>query len=156
KVRFRPEYVKIEADVAQGLAPEDPNGKPVSKLPDNLQYRVEKRGDRRYGYLRIRSFEVASATTFVNEVQDILGKLDAGDGLIIDVRGNGGGRIEAGERLLQLFTPHVIQPEGVQFLSTWGTRRIVDSPRFEQWKPSLSRTELTGEAFSDALPLRQR
>jgi C-terminal processing protease CtpA/Prc len=158
KLRLRPEYVKLEAQVTEGLSPEDPNDprKPVSRLPDNLQYSLQERGDERYGYLRIRSFDVPSAAALVEEVMDILDKLDARDGLIIDVRGNGGGKIEAGERLLQLFTPHVIQPEGVQFLSTPGTRRIVESATFAQWEPSLSLTEQTGEAFSDALPLRKR
>jgi C-terminal processing protease CtpA/Prc len=158
KLRFRPEYVRIEAQVAEGREPpeEGPEGEPVSTLPDHLQYRVYEREDRRYGYLRIRSFDVPSVGEFTTEVQRILGEMKAPDGLIIDVRGNGGGKIEAGERLLQLFTPQVIQPEGVQFLSTWGTRRIVEGPSFERWQPSLSRTELTGEAFSGALPLRDR
>jgi C-terminal processing protease CtpA/Prc len=158
KLRLRPEYVKVEAQVAEGLSPEDPNDprRPVSRLPEYLQYSLQERGDQRYGYLRIRSFDVPSATALVQEVQDILEQLDARDGLIIDVRGNGGGKIEAGERLLQLFTPHVIQPEGVQFLSTPGTRRIVESATFAQWEPSLSLTEQTGETFSDALPLRKR
>jgi Peptidase family S41 len=159
KLRFRPEYMAIEALAAKGLAlpAEGPKQEPVSELPDFLQYRVEVRDGRRYGYLRIRSFGVPSVAQFVQEVQDILVKMKAHDGLIIDVRGNGGGRIEAGERLLQLFTPHAIQPEGVQFLSTWGTRKIVDQDDFDlgRWKPSLSRSERTGEAFSSALPLRE-
>jgi hypothetical protein len=158
KARFRPKYMLLEAQVAQGGPPPDegPDHEPVSALPDHLQWWVYERDGRRYGHLRIRSFDVPSVSAFVDEVKDILRKMEARDGLIIDVRGNGGGRIEAGERLLQLFTPHAIQPEGVQFLSTWATRRIVQEGSFERWQRSLSRSELTGEEFSSALPLRAR
>ena len=158
KVRFRPQYMQIEAQVAAGLPPPDegPAQEPVSTLPDHLQYWWYDREGRRYGYLRIRSFDVPSVPAFVDEVQRILIEMKAHDGLIIDVRGNGGGKIEAGERLLQLFTPRMIQPEGVQFLSTWATRRIVQAASFRRWEESLRRTEFTGEAFSGALPLRDR
>jgi hypothetical protein len=158
KARFRPRYMRIEARVAAGLPPldEGEEDEPVSGLPDPLQYWVYDRDGRRYGHLRIRSFDVPSVPEFVREVQDILGRMNARDGLIIDVRGNGGGKIEAGERLLQLFTPRVIQPEGVQFLSTRATRTMTRKGTFRRWQRSLSRTELTGEAFSGALPLRTR
>ena len=40
------------------------------------------------------------------------------NGLIIDVRNNGGGDIWAGESLLQLFTPNHIKPELFGFINT--------------------------------------
>ena len=40
------------------------------------------------------------------------------DGLIVDVRGNGGGVVLNGELILQLLTPRPINPEPVQFLNT--------------------------------------
>ena len=39
-------------------------------------------------------------------------------GLIVDVRGNGGGLIYASEFTLQTLTPRPIQPEPVQFINT--------------------------------------
>jgi hypothetical protein len=40
------------------------------------------------------------------------------DGLILDVRGNGGGTIVAGEELLQTMTPAVIAPERFHLINT--------------------------------------
>ena len=57
-----------------------------------------------YGYIRIFTFSVPNATAFVDEFARLAGLLPD-DGLIIDVRGNGGGLIYAAEQLLQLLTP---------------------------------------------------
>jgi C-terminal processing protease CtpA/Prc len=56
------------------------------------------------GYLRIFHFEAEDARRVRCEVLRLVEALPQ-EGLIIDVRGNGGGYIENGERLLQLFTP---------------------------------------------------
>jgi hypothetical protein len=70
-----------------------------------------------FGYIRIRSFNVNDPNPFVQEFVRLAESLPA-EGLIIDVRGNGGGHIFASEGLLQTLTPKRIQPELTQFINT--------------------------------------
>ena len=85
-----------------------------TSLPTTLRARAVETPHGRFGHLRIFSFKVHDADGFVAEVARLLGRLPQ-DGLIIDVRGNGGGLIHAAEQLLQLFTPKQIEPETAQF-----------------------------------------
>ncbi|MDA0159771.1 S41 family peptidase [Solirubrobacter ginsenosidimutans] len=148
KTRFYPEAMARERGARTDLRV------PVeSSFPDNLDFRLINRGDRRYGHLRLYSFEVEAETEFVYEVRRLLTRARPDAGLIIDVRGNPGGRIAAAERLLQLFTPSRVHPAGVQFLTTAGTQKLARRPEFSEWKPSLERSSRTGEDLSDALPL---
>ena len=64
-----------------------------------------------YGYIRIATFDVPDDQAFVEEFIRLVAQLSA-RGLIIDVRGNGGGLVLAGERLLQCLTPRRIDPAG--------------------------------------------
>ena len=75
-------------------------------------------------------------------------------GLIIDMRGNAGGQITAGERLLQLFTPRRIVPTRFQFRVNSRTRRMVSAwSYFERWKQSFDEALITGEPFSQGFPI---
>jgi hypothetical protein len=72
-------------------------------------------------------------------------------GLIIDVRGNGGGFIELAESLLQLLTPREITPEPYQFISSPLTLEMTRStfdPDVKRWESSLSESISTGSIFS--------
>ena len=61
--------------------------------------------------MRIVTFNVGSDVAFVNRSFQLIGLPEMPKtGLIIDVRSNGGGLIWAGERLLQLLTPRMIEP----------------------------------------------
>jgi hypothetical protein len=124
-----------------------------SALPDALQFRTVPgpRGD--LGYLRIRTF-VVPVFEFRDEVRRILGLLPQ-NGLIIDVRGNGGGRIAAGELILQLFTPRRIEPERLHFINTPLTLEAASRPGsgLEPWRESIAEAVETGSPFSDGLPL---
>jgi hypothetical protein len=79
------------------------------------------------------------------------------DGLIIDVRGNGGGKIRAGERLLQLFTPRRIQPELFEFINTPLNLEICkQAPKeweLERWMKSIAEAVETGAIYSMGFPL---
>ena len=68
-----------------------------------------------FGYVRIATFNVESERKYINEFIRIISKL-CQKGLILDVRGNGGGLIYFGERMLQLFTPRPIDPARFSFL----------------------------------------
>jgi len=70
-----------------------------------------------YGYIRIFTFSVNDPEAFIDEFIRLSGLLPY-EGLIVDVRGNGGGHIHASEGLLQVLSPYEITPEPTQFINT--------------------------------------
>lgn len=111
-----------------------------------------------YGYLRLFTFMVDDDQQFLDEILRLL-KLLPQTGLILDVRGNAGGLITAAERLLQLFTPHPIEPEKAQFMSSPLLRElcrrnapspIVPQIDLQDWVPSLLRAPVSGTTYSTA------
>jgi hypothetical protein len=110
-----------------------------------------------FGHLRIFTFSVDDPDGFLKEFVRLAALLPQ-NGLIVDVRDNGGGHIFASEFLLQTMTPRRIDPEPVQFLSTPLNLRIcrrhADDPTGQidlgPWFPSLDTSTETGQAFSCA------
>jgi len=75
-------------------------------------------------------------------------------GLILDVRGNGGGYINFGERILQLLTPKPIVPEPFHFLSTALTHGMASANGWlAQWSEPIGQAIETGASFSQGFPL---
>jgi C-terminal processing protease CtpA/Prc len=113
---------------------------------------------REFGYIRLFSFDVDDPDEFVREFARVL-KSDGfpQEGLIIDVRSNGGGKIRAGERLLQLFTPRRIKPELFEFLNTPLNLEICRlAPKswfLSQWADSIAEAVVTGATYSSGYPL---
>ena len=105
-----------------------------------------------YGYIRIATFDVEDDQLFINEFIRLVGKLNQ-NGLIIDVRGNGGGLILAGERLLQCLTPKRIEPEKLHFINTPTTLEISRLAEFQPWNDSILQATETGAEFSQGFPL---
>ena len=111
-----------------------------------------------YGHLRIRTFNVDDPDAFVDEFVRLTELLPQ-DGLILDVRGNGGGHIHASEFTLQTLTPRPITPEPVQFICTPLNLAVVrqhkDDPSgidLGAWFRSMEQAVETGSAFSSAFP----
>jgi hypothetical protein len=92
--------------------------------------------DTEYGYLRIFTFHVPDADVFIDEFVRLVGQLPEA-GLIIDVRGNGGGLITAAEGLLQVLTPKRIEPEPAQFINTPLNLKICRNHRVSTTLPGL-------------------
>jgi len=113
-----------------------------------------------FGHLRIFTFSVNDPVEFVEEFARLVGLLPA-EGLILDVRGNGGGHIFASEFTLQTLTPRRITPEPVQFIATPLNLRICrkhkDNPTNQidlgPWLRSLDQATETGATFSAAVPI---
>ena len=133
----------------------------TSSMPDILAFRTIPSPEGDLGYLRIYSFappdELGDPDQFVEsfcaEVVRILGLLPQ-NGLILDVRGNGGGIILAGERLLQLFTPKHIVPERFDFINSQMTRVLVESSDdLAVWRSSIAQSIETGATYSQGFPL---
>ena len=124
----------------------------TSTMPDVFQFRKELGG--RIGYIRIRTFHVPDQDAFVAEfvrMADLLPKT----GLIVDVRGNGGGNILCAEKLLQVLTPGLVEPALLSFINSRVTLDIcTEHPRlFGAWAPSIQQSVETGEIYSQGFPL---
>jgi len=134
--------------------------KPGEALETQLEgvFRAKKVStpDGEFGYIRIFSFNVNDPDAFIDEFTRLVELLPQ-QGLIVDVRGNGGGHIYASEGLLQLLTPSRITPEPTQFLSTELNARICKRHEIDRvgidlspWVASLVKAVETGEIYSQA------
>ena len=88
--------------------------------------------DQRYGYLRIKSFQLPHAagpveSVIATEFARILGLMadKAPDGLILDIRGNMGGSIRAAETMLQMISPEPITPARFHWRFTAAVQRAL-------------------------------
>jgi hypothetical protein len=124
-----------------------------SRMPDAIEARVAHTRRGRYGYVRIWSFDVDDAQEFISEFLRLVARLPQ-DGLILDVRGNGGGLIPAGEMLLQTLTPRQIEPERFHFINSPTTLEICKSdPELAPWVPSIEQSVETAAVYSQGFPL---
>ena len=112
-----------------------------------------------FGHLRIFTFSVQDPVAFRDEFVRLAAMLPQ-NGLIVDVRDNGGGHIYASEFTLQTMTPRRISPEPVQFISTPLNlkicRRHKDNPAgidLGPWFDSLDLAIETGAQYSAAKPI---
>lgn len=154
KILFAPEAVALSAKMARRHQPKRGQGL-QSLLPDTLEAKALDIDSSHYGYVRIRSFSVSDADQFVREFIR-LAELLPQDGLIIDVRGNGGGLIPAGEQLLQILTPHPVEPTLFQMLVTRLNRQLVESLGFlAPWRNSMRQAVQTGASYSQGFPITQ-
>jgi hypothetical protein len=130
----------------------------ISLLPQAFKFRTVQTQYGTFGYIRIFTFNVSNANVFVNEFARIAALLPQ-NGLIIDVRSNGGGNAVAGESLLQVLTPKPIEPERFHFISTPLTLEFCKhntspgSASLGQWKDSIEQSVETGATHSQGFPL---
>lgn len=136
-----------------------PRNVPVRKSLQHILYAETRTVDgREFGYIRLFNFDVDDPDRFVKDFARVIGSDGfPQEGLIIDVRGNGGGKIRAGERLLQLFTPRRIKPELFEFLNTPLNLEICRmAPKqwyLSQWAESIAESVVTGATYSSGFPL---
>lgn len=132
-----------------------------SIMPEVFTAREVTTSHGKFGHIRIWTFDVPDPDEFVQEFVRLAGLLPQ-NGLIIDVRDNGGGLIYAGEQLLQVLTPRTIEPERLQFVNTSLTLRLcelntpsrtVSDLDLSPWLPSMQRAVETGSAFSASFPI---
>ncbi len=142
-------------DVPAATAEQLAAGEVPTTRPDELRARAVTTAAGTFGHLRIFTFHMKDqdVEAFLNEVIRLLTVLP-GDGLILDVRGNGGGFVIAAEFLLQFFTPRRIQPEPMQLISTDGTADLcANIDDLNDWRGSIDQSVETGAQYSSALPL---
>jgi len=116
------------------------------------------------GHLRIFTFMVPDPSEFVDEFVRLVEELPP-RGLIIDVRGNGGGDITAAERLLQVLTPRQVEPAPAQFITSPLVQALcrANAPSvllpgldLGEWIPSIAQAVETGATYSLGFPITAR
>ncbi|MGR9215044.1 S41 family peptidase (plasmid) [Rhizobium leguminosarum] len=118
-----------------------------------IEYGTVTTSDGTFGYVRLWSFRANDVDDLVNALAPILPTLPQ-NGLILDIRGNTGGYIAAGERMLQLFSSQPIVPARFQFRVTDFTRAMASaSNTFISWRPSFEEAYKTGEAYTRGIPI---
>ena len=163
KILFDAPAIQIEREMAEhresaSPAPEVTAGVDnVSVMPDVYpKFGSVTTPSGTFGYVRLATFSPPKNVTVdsvVNEFVRILRTLPP-DGLILDVRGNGGGDIRFGERILQTLTPHPVTPEPFHLATTALTIRLAQSVQFlGQWAESLRTALATGAGFSQGFPI---
>jgi Peptidase family S41 len=130
-----------------------------SGMPNVFEARKVTTPSGTFGYLRVRTFSVFPPENFINEFIRLITALPP-RGLILDVRGNGGGVINAGEFALQTLTPRRIEPEPFQFINSplnldICRRNGKDSnwTDLSAWVESMQQALQTGAAFSAGFPV---
>lgn len=108
------------------------------EILDPATLRARSKPGARFGYIRILQFGadglVSSTDDMVHEFQRILRDVmnqNAPDGLILDIRGNPGGDVQAAERMLQMLTAAHIQPIRFHLLNSPAVRKILETLRSE-------------------------
>jgi C-terminal processing protease CtpA/Prc len=130
-----------------------------SKLPNIFTAKEITTSSGTFGYLRIWTFGHPRVDEFVQEFIRLISSLPQ-NGLVIDVRGNGGGVILNGEYILQTLTSRRIEPEPVQFVNTPLNLQICrrngpGSPfaNLKPWVDSMEQALRTGSVFSAGFPI---
>lgn len=127
-------------------------------LQDTVYAETRTVDGRDFGYIRLFSFQMDEPDEFVKDFARLIqAETFPQEGLIIDARGNGGGKIPAGERLLQLFTPRNIKPERFEFINTPLNLEICRlAPKewnLSRWVDSIAEAVVTGATYSSGFPL---
>ncbi len=159
KALFAPQVMAAEKKAFERVSRGDKFGDLESTMPNVFEARPVTTSAGTFGYLRIRTFASWPSATFVDEFIRLMSALPQ-NGLIIDVRGNGGGVIYNGELILQTLTPKQIEPESLQFINTPLNleicRRLDASSKWANlspWLDSMQQALRTGATFSAGFPV---
>jgi len=159
---FDGEGIRAEEEMRayRATAAAPPADTPVSIMPDVFP-RFGTVGTTRgqFGYIRLATFSPPSTSNrpdvdgAVAEFVRILRTLPP-EGLILDVRSNGGGIVWFGERILQTMSPRPITPEPFQFVTTPFTHHIASALDWlKEWADPLGTAISIGAGFSQGFPI---
>jgi hypothetical protein len=156
KVLFNASALQVDAEMAEHRHRGAPPTAAVSQLSDVYPvFGAVTTPSGTFGYVRLATFapQNGAIDAAVSEFVRIL-RLLPPNGLILDVRGNGGGYVNFGERILQTLTPHPITPEPFHFVSTPLTLRLAEAEQWlGEWAKPLATSLATGSGFSQGFPL---
>ena len=128
-----------------------------TELPGALRARICHTSIGDVLHVRIFTFLVPDPAAFVDEFLRLCHARPSA-GLIVDVRGNGGGDIRAAEQLLQVLTPRRIEPEPAQFIVSPLIRQLCSANQrgeinLSAWAKSVQDAVETGASFSTGFPI---
>jgi hypothetical protein len=159
KLLFTPEVVELERGLSSAMLDEPAavGGADIpTTMPGVFRAREISTAHGTFGHLRIFTFSVQDPVAFRDEFVRLAAALPQ-NGLVLDVRDNGGGHIYASEFTLQTMTPRPVVPEPVQFISTPLNLRICRRHKdnaagidLGPWVDSLEMATETGSVFSAA------
>ncbi|MEV5553007.1 S41 family peptidase [Nonomuraea wenchangensis] len=163
KLLYVPEAITAaESTRAAALTaePAEPGAAVPTSMPSVFRARSVTTASGTFGHLRVFTFNVQDPEGFVREFVRLAGLLPQ-DGLVLDVRGNGGGHIHAAEFTLQTLTPRPITPEPTQFITTPLNVRICAQHEQDPtgqidlgpWCPSMNQALETGAVHSGGFPI---
>jgi len=124
-------------------------------------FRAHRTPDKAFGYIRIFSFATRDPAAFIAEFGRLTQQLPTA-GLIIDVRGNAGGSIEAAEGILQVLTSEPVRTQRAQFTTsplmleickTHAPSKKFDGLDLGPWTHSLGQAVQTGSSYSQGFPI---
>lgn len=133
----------------------------LTSIYQSVYPRVEKVSDD-IGYIQIKTFrgdkpENVSHDVWIDQLVDEFKRLlmlVPQKGLIIDVRGNGGGYINFAERILQFLTPKEISPEPYSAICTSVILEMSQKGQdLNPWESYIDEALSTGSIFSGGIPL---
>ncbi len=142
---------RLDHHKIQRLAPlpvDDLSIEPCGDFPQNSEIRAEtiRCHEKLFGYLRIRKFTTPS----VEESMTAIKLMSAEDvsGLIIDLRANPGGKIDAMERLVK-FLGATQWRVPFQFRLTTGSRKLTQNiGTYAPWRSTLESHGVTGDVYT--------
>ena len=149
---------------ATALWDQDDTNRPAAKagdwipttFADAISARRIKTSHGTFGYLRLWTFDVDNTNRYVEAVASILRQLPR-KGLIIDLRSNPGGVIDATEQLLQLFVAKAIAPARFALRATPAMVEITEADGngadLADWATSTRLAYELGDEFSQHLPI---
>lgn len=139
--------------------------KPESSYPSNpsnepaLTWGVIDNQHGSFGYFNLSSFSPNSGTDFtINEIQRIIfEEFSETDGLIFDVRNNGGGSIVLADRLSQLFSRDEAQVISARLLNSDLNRTIFNASTLgpllgSGWSDAINAVEGSDSIHTDIIP----
>ncbi len=155
-----PQVLEHERAGAPGVRISNAQGALPTSMPSVFRAREVDTELGRMGHVRIFTFSVPDAGEFIEELGRLVEQLPE-TGLILDVRGNGGGLITAAEGALQLFTSRRIEPQHAQFINTPLNLALCEmnpddqagSVRLGRWVESIREAVQTGAAYSLGFPI---
>lgn len=159
RMLFKPDAMRAEEHAATRKARAESVPALESSMPTVFEAREVPTPEGPMGYLRLRTFAHWPPDEFVAEFVRLITALPP-RGLIIDVRGNGGGVIMNGELILQTLTSRRIEPEPAQFLNTALNLRICERhdansqwADLSPWVSSMKEALQTGATYSAGFPI---
>ncbi len=142
-------FIKENKLEPASIYPSIPSNEPV------ISWGIIEKDSKDYGYLKISSFSPANGTNFAIDeiIRLIYEEFDETEGLIIDVRNNGGGSITFADKLSQLFMPKNADAIKARLLNTDLNRDIFNNSLFglffPAWKEAINEVEGTDELYTD-------